>query len=273
MWQSMTGNFVQSMFHSICTKNYVQPNVEENFALSFEGGLARAKEFFNHRYGNQINVRGKSVVDVGCGLGYTCIHLAEHGASRVVGIDIDKPKIEYARRKLAEDYRHLCGTVEYQLPEEANGEKFDYVLSFNSFEHYLEPEKFILILKQYVQPDGRLLIAFGPLWKSMWGGHITFMTRFPWAHLLFPEAVIMKERRRFRPDENASTFAQIRGGLNKMTLKRFKKIITDSGFEFEYFRTNTSVRKVMPLNNVLKSIPFCEEYFTIDICSIAHLRA
>jgi len=58
-------------------------------------------------------------------------------------------------------------------------------------------------MKQYLKQDGLLVIGFSPLWKAPYGGHIRFMTKLPWAHLIFPEEVIMAERRRFRPDEEA----------------------------------------------------------------------
>jgi len=47
----------------------------------------------------------------------------------------------------------------------------------------------------------RIAIGFGPLWKSPYGGHIGYMTRLPWAHLLFSERAIMRERRRFFPND------------------------------------------------------------------------
>jgi SAM-dependent methyltransferase len=173
---------------------------------------------------------------------------------------------------LAQNYPHLSARVEFKLPADGEGEPFDIVLSFNSFEHYAEPEKFIWVMRRYMKPEGIMAIAFGPLWKSVWGGHIDYMTRFPWAHLLFPESVIMQERRRFRPDEQAESFAHIRGGLNKMTLQRYRRIISECDLEFVLFKTNVSRRKLIGVFDVLKRLPLCEEYFTLDVCSIMRQR-
>jgi hypothetical protein len=97
------------------------------------------------------------------------------------------------------------------------------------------------------------------------------MTRLPWAHLVFPERVIMRERRRFRPDEAAETFAEIRGGLNKMTLKRFEKAIEGAGLRFEYLRANAAGGPRLRAFNVLRRLPFLREYFTVSVYSVVRV--
>lgn len=78
----------------------------------------------------------------------------------------------------------------------------------------------------------------------------------------------MAERRQFRPDEEAKSFEQIRGGLNRMTLARFLQIMQDSALECEYFRLNVSTSKLMKAFNLLRRIPFCREFFTQSIYSV-----
>src|SRR5210317_64655 len=57
------------------------------------------------RYLDGIDLSGLSVLDIGCGLGGVDLHLVrEHGAARVIGIDIDPALIERCKR-LAEKYR------------------------------------------------------------------------------------------------------------------------------------------------------------------------
>jgi len=194
--------------------------------------------------------------------------MAQNGAAKVVGIDIDKRRIEFARLKLATVYQSLSSIVEFRLADERTDDKFDIVISKDSFEHYADPEAFMTTMKQYLEPDGIMLIGFGPLWKSPYGGHIGFMTTFPWTHLLFPESVILRERRRFRPNEKANKFERIRGGLNKMTFKRYSNIVRTSGLEVEYLKTNVSDRRAILIFNVLRRVPFCQEFFTQNVYSI-----
>src|ERR671918_2912922 len=98
------------------------------------------------------------------------------------------------RRKIETDYPELGGAVELrQITDgsELDGELFDLVLSKNTFEHVADPAAYVDVMRSHVAPGGRVVIGFSPLWKSPLGGHIGFMTKLPWAHLLFPEDVIM----------------------------------------------------------------------------------
>jgi SAM-dependent methyltransferase len=147
--------------------------------------------------------------------------LVRRGAQRVVGADIGGEK---ALRNLAQERPEIQQRVEilktHGTLRELGDERFDLVFSKDSFEHFSDPERVVEAMVGAVRPGGQLVIGFGPLWKGPTGGHIDFVTKLPWAHLLFPEPVIMAERRRFRPDEGARRFEEIKGGLTRMTLDR-----------------------------------------------------
>jgi SAM-dependent methyltransferase len=194
--------------------------------------------------------------------------MALNGAKLVVGIDINKEKIEFCRKKISNDYQSLLGIVDFRYVDNIGKKKFDIVLSKDSFEHYSNPEDFILTMKQYLKKDGIMVIGFSPLWKSPYGGHISDMTKFPWAHLIFPKSIIIAEQNRFYPKHDVMSCRQFTGGLNKMTLRRYLKIIQKSGLEISFFRTNISSRKTMALLNILRQIPFCREFFTVSVYSI-----
>ena len=55
--------------------------------------------------------------------------------------------------------------------------------------------------------------------------------RFQWAHLLFTEAALIRWRSDFKID-GATRFHEVAGGLNRMTIARWEKIIADSPFRF-----------------------------------------
>jgi len=265
-------HLAQVLFHLICVKHYSPPRDHE--ARYFQRSLSESAEFFR-RFEGRVDFRGKQVLDVGCGYGATCIYLALNGAKRTIGIDIEPSRIAFAQAKLASDYPQVAGAVEFtwvQGLQDLGDERFDLILSQNSFEHIANPEAFVSEVQSLLAPGGLLAIGFGPLWKSPYGGHISFMTRFPWVHLLFPEAVIMQERGRFGPSDGAETFEQVTGGLNKMTLRRFTSIMQASGLECLYFRTNVSRRKVAALARLLSNLPLCKEYFTFNVYGVWRAR-
>lgn len=258
-------SLTQKVFHLICVKNYSKPrNYDENL---FQKGFDESRKFFD-RFAGKIDFREKKLLDVGCGLGSTCIYMAMNGAKKVVGVDIDRRRIEFARSRLIRDYQYLSDLVDFKMVEELGDEKFDVIISKDSFEHIADPENAVNDMQKHLDRGGIIAIGFGPLWKSPYGGHIGFMTKFPWAHLLFPEPVIMHERKRFRPEENAKTFEQIVGGLNKMTLGKFLDIMEASNLEAIYFRTNVSGNKLARVFDILSHLPFCREFFTFNLYSM-----
>jgi len=259
----------QRLFHMVCVKHYKRPEHREE--EDFQVGLDEAKRFFN-RFNVSVEIMQKTVLDVGCGLGSCCIYMALNGAKKVAGVDIDERRISFAKSKIVNAYQNLSEVVEFRVASDLKSEKFDIIISKDSFEHYADPENLIITLKQHLNEGGIVVIGFGPLWKAPYGGHIGYMTKVPWAHLLFRESVIMRERKRFRPDEDAESFEQVRGGLNKMTVKRCVNAIAASGLKIEYFETNVSRRKLVRLFKVLRRIPFCRDLFTQNLYTIARLR-
>jgi hypothetical protein len=71
------------------------------------------------------------------------------------------------------------------------------------------------------------------------------MTPVPWVHLLFPERFVMQERRRYDPRDAATRYAEVSGGLNQMTLRRFLRLMRNSDLECVYLRTNMSRRALI----------------------------
>ncbi|RLC59382.1 MAG: hypothetical protein DRI30_00665 [Chloroflexi bacterium] len=229
----------------------------------FRRGPSEARTFLR-RFSTPIDFRGKRVLDYGCGYGPLAFHLAQEEGATVTGVDIDPARIDFARKRLSSDHPDLAGAVEFKLPEEVNGGQFDIVVSKDSFQHFSDPEDVLSELIQLTAPGGLISIGLGPFWKSPYGGAINFMTRLPWAHLIFSEKVIMRGRKRYRPEEDAQTYGDTLGGLNKMTLGRFRRLVDGSGLKVLSFRTNASSGVTGSASRLLAAIPGCREFFTLN---------
>lgn len=239
----------------------------------FQRGFESSAEFFR-RLGRNLDFKNKTVMDVGSGCGSTCFYMAKNGAKRVVGVEINSEALAFARSKL-KLYPDI--TVEFKLPSEVSSdERFDVIISKDSFEHYDNPEEFILTLKGLLKPEGVLCIGFSPLWKSPYGAHITSLTKLPWVHILFPERVLIHELKAYLSNEKIESFKDIAGGLNKMTLKRYIQIVEKAGLEFQQFKTNVTSNKkgklVFSIFRVLRIIPPIKEYFTVNVYSILRIK-
>ena len=261
------------LFHLISAKT-LKRSREENI-YDFDRDYGHTQRLFR-RLGGRLSVQAKSVLDVGCGMGPTCIYAALNGARKVIGVDIITDHLDYARAKLHRDYPELVNIVEYRHTrgdlEELGSEKFDVIISHDAFEHYSDPEGMVAKFEQLLEAHGVLVLTFAPLWKSPYGGHITWITRLPWAHLLFPESIIMREWRRLIPSENVQRFEDAQGGMNRMTLARFRTIMRNSNLECLYLDTNVSEKPIMKLVRPLSRIPLLEEFLTHNVYSLWRLK-
>jgi SAM-dependent methyltransferase len=251
------------MLRLISRKNVRRPeSYDQDY---FDRVLADTPAFLS-RFGIPLQFAGKRVLDVGCGHGATCIYLAQHGAARVVGLDIDERRLTFARERLASAYPHLSERVTFE--SSLREEQFDLILSKDVLEHVDDLEGTVARLVTHLAPGGRLAMGWGPLWYSPYGGHITFMTRVPWIHLLLPERVIAQERQRYRPDEPASSIFWV----NKLPYARYEQVLNSSGLSCQALRINVLQGRFRPvigcLINALRRLPGLREYCTVNVYGV-----
>lgn len=193
-------------------------------------------------------VRGKTVIDIGCGKGLEAIEVALHGARRVIGIDIRQEMLDRAEQNAAR-----AGVKDLCLFTTKTTEPADLILSVDGFEHYDDPAGMLQLMRDLLRPDGRVLVSFGPPWLHPLGGHL--FSVFPWSHLIFTERALIRWRSDFKSD-GATCFRETAGGLNQMTLRRFERLLAQSDFEVRDF-TAVPIRRLRHVSN-----PFTREFVT-----------
>lgn len=104
------------------------------------------------------SVKGKSILDVGCGGGLMSEALAREGA-KVTGLDASSPSIDVAREHAA-----LSGLqIDYRVASAeglAQGdEKFDAIVALEIVEHVADLKSFMAALGALLKPEGRLIVA------------------------------------------------------------------------------------------------------------------
>jgi 2-polyprenyl-3-methyl-5-hydroxy-6-metoxy-1,4-benzoquinol methylase len=171
-------------------------------------------------------IQGKTVIDFGCGPGIEAVEMAQQGALHVLGVDIRQSFLDEARARAA-----AAGVADRCTFAVTPDRQADIVVSLDSFEHFQDPAAMLRLMADYVKPDGRVLVSFGPTWYHPYGGH--FFSIFPWAHLVFTERAMIEWRRLFRPAQTARTVKEC--GLNKITVRRFERLVADSPFRFATF--------------------------------------
>lgn len=104
--------------------------------------------------------RGR-VLDIACGVGYgTGVLIKESAAvENILGIDIDKSSINYAKKHYSHpraDYL-VKDALSPSLPDEVG--LFDTVISFETIEHLEDDAMFVQNLHGLLKPDGTLIIS------------------------------------------------------------------------------------------------------------------
>jgi len=104
-------------------------------------------------------LKGKRILDIGCGGGILAEALASRGA-HVTGIDMAEMSLEVARMHLAES----ALDIDYQLitaEEFAAGHaaEFDLVTCLEMLEHVPDPESIVAAAAQALKPGGRLVMS------------------------------------------------------------------------------------------------------------------
>jgi SAM-dependent methyltransferase len=209
-----------------------------------DGSVYQNRSKMEILFGERIwdELAGKVVLDFGCGAGEQAIEMAQHGAARVIGLDVRESVLDQAR--LAAEKAGVADRCVFTTEAK---EKVDVVLSLDAFEHFDDPAGVLRAMSEMVKPEGCAMIEFGPTWYHPLGGHL--FSVFPWAHLIFTERALIRWRSDFKTD-GATRFNEVEGGLNQMTIRRFEQLIAASDFQFESFET-VPIRKLKPLANKL----------------------
>lgn len=188
------------------------------------------------------DIKDKVVIDFGCGPGEVSVEMAQRGARKVIGIDIQERWLAMARAHAARAGVNDCCTFATQSAERA-----DVIVTMDAFEHFDDPPSILRAMRELIKPDGCVIATFGPTWYHPLGGH--HFSAFPWAHLIFSEKALIRWRSDFRTD-GATCFREVAGGLNQMTIRRFERIVEQSPFRFGAFEA-VPIRKLKPLANRL----------------------
>lgn len=213
-------------------------------------------------------IRGRAVLDYGCGYGEQVRAMAASGARGVVGFDVSAYALGEARAASDAfgDRVTFTDTI-------TKAENVDVVTCQNSFEHFLQADYELCQMLAVLRPGGSIFITFGPPWHSPWGAHMDAWCRLPWIQnwplrLLFPEDLVMKVRRTFRKDAAGpkSTYRSV--GLGKMTVRAFEDLMS-------HFKLKVTYRRYSCCWGLdwLQRVPIIREWFINHISVIVEKEA
>jgi glycosyltransferase involved in cell wall biosynthesis/SAM-dependent methyltransferase len=258
-------------YHAVTGEGTPRPRVrissrpiDEDHEAYYQDQLRSTAEFWR-RFGQTLDVRGRRILDIGCGHGAMSIDLAKRGAE-VVSVDPNEERIEWARRNLAENHPGLDVTfLPVESTELPSTERFDIVVSKDTFEHVADLRGLLGDLRSRLRPGGAIWVGFSPLYYSPWGDHRRAGLRLPWAHAILPRWAVHRAARR-KTGRPVSDLADI--GLNGLTPAGFRRLVSASGLSIESIEYNRGDKPLLRAMSKARQLPILERYMTVSIYAV-----
>lgn len=222
--------------------------------------------------------KDKEVLDMGCGAAGKSLYYCSLGAKKVTGVEIVAHYEAEANALAAElgfsdRFEFVCASA-FELPFPDNS--FDTIIMNDFMEHVSDPARTLKEALRLIRPTGTIYINFPPYYHPT-GAHLSDVINMPWVHLFFTENMLVtaykelvkglpdeKERLELRisKDENGREYF---GYINKMTLKKFKRLLRSLDIHPVYYREVPLRAWLTPL----AKLPGIKEMFVkMGVCMI-----
>lgn len=153
--------------------------IKDGYKYDDESTLNRGRE----RTAKLLELPGaaeaQTFLEVGCGDGMVTAMLHEAGKLST-GIDLqgdnfDPRAVDSGASLLAMDAEKI----------DFEDESFDYIVSYNAFEHFPHPDKVFEEMIRVLKSGGHIHLQFGPLYNSAFGEHAYRVITVPYCQFLF----------------------------------------------------------------------------------------
>lgn len=140
-------------------------------------------------------LRGKNVLDFGCGTGALAATLAaQFRCQSVVGIDLSTAAIQQAKSQLAGLSPELSNGLRFLVAHDDRrihlpDESIDVICCFDVVEHIPHFDDTAAQWHRILRPGGQVWIWWSP-WRGPFGHHVESLIPIPWVHLLFSPRTI-----------------------------------------------------------------------------------
>jgi 2-polyprenyl-3-methyl-5-hydroxy-6-metoxy-1,4-benzoquinol methylase len=183
----------------------------------------------------RVDVRGRRVLEVGCGRAHLGPELSDRFGAAYVGIDVveydtwsdDRSDVTLVRRDISTEDSDDLG-------------QFDVIVSLAVLEHVVHPHSMLKSMFERLRPGGVAYLAAN-LYRGPKASHRYRQVYFPWPHLLFGDEVWREFYRKVHDrDEtfswvNKLTYAQYLTYFDMLGFRQRKVWLTPSTFDADFY--------------------------------------
>lgn len=189
----------------------------------------------------------KDVLDIGSGCGGRTAYYLLHGNPHsIVGLDISTLRAGIAQQSVKPlcDERRISFVVGVGEDLPFQDESFDFVLSYDVFEHVENLQQVLQECYRILRPGGHLCALFPPYYGPR-AHHLDFITTLPFLHHIFSPSVLVEAANRILEEQPALRDSplptpgrsylgrQVLPRLNGTTERDFREIVEKLPFEVE----------------------------------------
>lgn len=150
----------------------------------YRRGRIKATEIINLLKKDEKGI--KTSLELGCSDGMVCFALQCLG-KMTTGIDINIKHFDTRTLKKGVNLLKM-NAEDLKFADES----FDLIFSYNSFEHFFDPDKVLKEAIRTVKKNGYIYLSFDPLYMSPWGLHVFKRIFIPYCQFLFRKEMLIE---------------------------------------------------------------------------------
>jgi 2-polyprenyl-3-methyl-5-hydroxy-6-metoxy-1,4-benzoquinol methylase len=195
-----------------------------------------------------FDVKGKTILEVGCYHGAHSFALAEAGAAHVIASDMTSyyvkqsyaptdasqqdNRLEAVRHEVQMRFPSVADRVEFVEDDITQSDletaRFDLICSWEVMEHVSRPAEAIQQFHRLLRSGGYSFHEYNPFF-CLAGGHSPCSMDFLWGHALLDAQDFARYVEAYRPQEASSAIQFFTHNLNRMTQAEAQEYFRDSG--------------------------------------------
>ncbi len=201
---------------------------------------------------SRFDLKGKTVMDFGCGVGGMSTWMARHLGAIVDGYDIDEKHIEIALALLKKYPSENVTISQKNIIENPIDKEYDAIILNDVIEHIKPdwiPGILDILVNRNLKKGGIIYFSYPP-WEGPYASHMNRIIKTPWVQYLPQKMLINMIRKRNQTTLGQYDLVEEYLELNHMTHKKLMKFIEPLPLELEFRYSHTKLNRIGMLSGV-----------------------